>query len=417
MQGNLYIVDVTNRDGVQAAGFILPKLSKTIINLYLDDFGVFQSEVGFPTLEHERSYINANLELHRLGAIKNMGLSGWCRAIPSDVRVAFENCGGLRHISLSASVSDLMITGKFGGRRQWQDVLKSMDESVRLAKTLGAETVVINAEDASRTEPQRLIDFASAGMQAGADRLRYCDTVGIENPISILKKIEPLVEAVKMPLEVHCHNDMGMAVANSLTAATAIVKAGVDCFINTTINGYGERAGNCDLITAALALRYSQGLAVVLRPSRPLNLTLSWRIARYVSNAFGIGVPVNQPVTGANIFAHESGIHADATIKDYKTYEPYEPFVVGRGERQCIETGRVILTGEYGGLSGLRYVYERLGIEIDSDSEARELLSLVQYANIHTQRPLTDEELLFIYRYPSIASQIVTTPPKKEGRD
>ena len=283
MQGRLYIVDVTNRDGVQGARMILPKLAKTIVNLYLDEFGVFQSEVGFPTLRHEVNYIKANLHLQRLGAIKDMRLGGWCRAIPSDVRLVFENCSELRHLSLSASLSDLMIEGKFGRRRQWQDILNSMCESVRLAKNLGADTVVINAEDASRTETQRLIDFANAGVEAGADRIRYCDTVGIENPISITNKIQTILEAIQTPIEIHCHNDIGMALANSLTAAVSIVKAGVDCYINTTISGYGERAGNCDLFTTALALSYSQGLSETLRPARPLNLTLSWSCLLYTS--------------------------------------------------------------------------------------------------------------------------------------
>ncbi len=147
----IYLIDVTNRDGVQTSRILLSKLAKTMLNIYLDDMGVFQSEVGFPTIRHEVNYVNANLELAEVGAIKRMHLEGWCRAIKDDVELTFKNCPKIKHLNISISTSEVMIQGKFQGRKSWKDVLNSMIEALKTAKALGAETVGVNAEDASRS--------------------------------------------------------------------------------------------------------------------------------------------------------------------------------------------------------------------------------------------------------------------------
>jgi len=112
-KGTVYLIDVTNRDGVQTSRILLPKLSKTMLNIYLDEMGVYQSEIGFPTLKHEINYINANLELAELGVFKRIHLEGWARAIPEDVEIAFKNCPKIKHLNLSVSTSEIMIQGKF----------------------------------------------------------------------------------------------------------------------------------------------------------------------------------------------------------------------------------------------------------------------------------------------------------------
>lgn len=411
MRAKVYLIDVTNRDGVQTSRILLPKLAKTMINLYLDEMGVFQSEIGFPTLKHEVNYINANLELEKAGAFKRIRLEGWCRAITEDVELAFSNCPDMKHINLSVSTSRIMIRSKFQGKKRWTDVLKDMTESVKLAKQLGAKTVGINAEDSSRTDLQRLIEFANAGKEAGADRMRYCDTLGADDPVTIRARIEALGRAVRLPIEMHCHNDLGMAEAVSLAGALGAVDAGVDCFINTTINGYGERCGNCDLVSTVLALKFSRGLARSMQCDRTINPDRSWKIARYASYAFGLPIPINQPGVGANAFAHESGIHADGALKDRRNYELYEPEDVGRGEPELFETGRIITTGEYGGIKGFRHVYDKLGIHFHDDREARSVFNLVQYANLHTQKALTDDELRLLARYPDIICKVLTVNP------
>lgn len=411
MTKEIHFIDVTNRDGVQTSRILLPKLAKTMINLYLDEMGVFQSEIGFPTLRHEKNYINANLELAKAGAFRRIRLEGWCRAIPSDVELAFQNCPDLRHLNLSVSTSDIMIDGKFQGNKSWADIVESMTQSVRLARQLGAETVGINAEDASRTDLARLIDFAIAGREAGADRLRYCDTLGADDPITIYERIRALGLATQFPIEMHCHNDLGMAEAVSVAGALGAAEAGIDCYINTTLNGYGERCGNCDLVSAILALRYSPGLKDKLHTDKNIDLAKSWKIAKYASYAFGLPIPINQPGVGANAFAHESGIHADGALKDRRNYELYDPEDVGRGEPELLETGRVITTGEYGGIKGFRHVYDKLGIHFQSDKEARTILDLVQYANLHNQKPLTDDELRMVASYSDAVRMILTVTP------
>lgn len=408
MTGKVYLIDVTNRDGVQTSRILLPKLSKTMLNIYLDEMGVYQSEIGFPTLKHEVNYINGNLELAKAGAIKRIHLEGWCRAVPDDVRLAFKNCPDIKHLNISMSTSEIMIQGKFQGKKTWKDIVRSMVEAVRTARELGAETVGINAEDASRTELDRLIDFTLAGKEAGADRFRYCDTLGADDPITIYERIKALAVATKFPLEMHCHNDLGMAEAVSCAGAQGCIEAGVDTYINTTINGYGERCGNCDLVATILALKFSHGLSEKAHLDEHVDLEKSWKIAKYASHAFGLPIPINQPGVGANAFAHESGIHADGALKDRRNYELYDPEDVGRGEPELLETGRVITTGEYGGIKGFRHVYDKLGIHFETDDEARRILELAQYANLHTQKPLTDDELRFLATYPDVARKILT---------
>jgi homocitrate synthase NifV len=409
---NIYLIDVTNRDGVQTSRILLSKLAKTMINLYLDEMGIFQSEIGFPTLKHETNYINANLELAKKGAFKSLHLEGWCRAVPEDINLTFKNCPDIKHLNISISTSDIMIDGKFQGKKTWKDVMQSMIEALKVAQDHGAETVGVNAEDASRTETDKLIEFALAAKENGAHRFRYCDTLGADDPITIYQKIKRIAEATQFPLEMHCHNDLGMAEAVSLAGAQGAIESGVDCYINTTINGYGERAGNCDLVSIILALTYSHGFEDKVHLDDKVDLKKAWKMARYASYAFDIPIPIKQVGVGANAFAHESGIHADGALKDRRNYELYDPEDVGRGEPELLQTGRVITTGEYGGLKGFRHVYDDLGIHFESDKEARKILELVQYANLHTQKPLTDDELRFIAKYPAEVSKILMLSPR-----
>jgi homocitrate synthase NifV len=411
MKNKVYLIDVTNRDGVQTSRILLPKLSKTMLNLYLDEMGIYQSELGFPTLKHEVNYINANLELAKAGRIKRLNLQGWCRAVPEDVELALTNCPGMRHLNISTSTSPIMVNAKYRGKKTWNGIVETVTASVRLAKQKGIAKLGLNAEDASRTELGRLIDLAIAGREAGADRFRYCDTLGAEDPITIYERVRTLADAAKLPVEMHCHNDLGMAEAVSLAGARGAVEAGGDAYINTTVNGYGERAGNCDLVSTILALTCSSGLKKAMALDGHVDATRSWKIANYASCAFRIPIPINQPGVGANAFAHESGIHADGALKDRRSYELYDPADVGRGEPELRETGRIITTGEYGGIKGFRHVYDKLGVSFHSDTEARKILGLVQYANLHTQRPLTDDELRLIAAYPDIVAPILTVIP------
>ena len=406
----IYLLDVTNRDGVQTSRICLSKLQKTMINWYLDQMGVFQSEFGFPLTRHETNYLNANLALVKLGGFSRIRLSGWLRATKDDVKTAFKLVPDLKYLNLSISTSDQMIVHKFKGKLDHQSIIQEMQEAVSEAKKLGAAEIGVNAEDASRTNLEYLIEFAHKAKQAGADRIRYCDTLGTDTPFSIYERIKLLAQKVQLPIEVHCHNDLGLVVANSIAGAKAASDAGVDAYINTCVNGMGERAGNADLVSVILALKYGQGMSGYDLDEK-VDLKMAWKICKYASYAFGVPIPINQPGVGANAFAHESGIHADGALKDRRNYELYDYEELGRGEPEIIETGRKITAGEYSGIKGFRNVYEKLEVMFKDDAEATRILELVRYANVHNQKPLVDDELNFIAKYPDIAHKIFTMTP------
>jgi len=416
-KNKVYIIDVTNRDGVQTSRLGLAKLQKTMINIYLNEMGIYQSEFGFPFTNHEINYLKANMELAKMGVLKPIILSGWCRPLINDIKKALEI--GIEHINISISTSQQMVKGKFQGRvvrtpkedPSKPSIIGMTVESVRFARENGIKTIGVNAEDASRTDDDFLIEFATSVKEAGADRIRYCDTLGYDDPFTIYNRIYKLAKEVKIPIEMHCHNDLGMAVACSVAGAKAAIDAGVDAYINTTINGMGERAGNADLVSVILALKKSSGFEKLNLLDERVDLSKAWKIAKYASYAFGVPIPINQPGVGENAFAHESGIHADGALKDRRNYELYDYEELGRGEPEIIETGRKITTGEYGGIKGFRNVYEKLEIEFKDEKEAYKILELVRYANVHTQKPLTNDELRFIARYPEQAKLIFTVIP------
>lgn len=410
----IYFVDVTNRDGVQTSRLGLAKLEKTIINLMLDDMGITQSEFGFPTTQHEINYLNGNLELVKRQAIRTTKLSGWMRGMAADVELSFKNVPNLQYVNLSQSTSEQMIQGKYLGKKTPDDIIFMTKEAVECAKDKGAKIVGVNAEDASRSNIEFLIDYAKEAKKSGADRFRYCDTLGYEDPQTTYNRIFRIAKETQMPIELHFHNDLGMATACSVMGARAAIDAGVDAYINTAINGMGERAGNADLVSCLLACLKSAGFKGKYQIDENIRLDRAWHLAKYTAYAFGVNIPINQPAVGDNAFAHESGIHADGALKDRRNYELYDFEELGRGEPEIIETGRMITTGEYGGIKGFRNVYNNLEIEFKDEHEARNILELARYANVHTQKPLTTSELRFIYYYPDIAAKIMTVSPYYE---
>jgi homocitrate synthase NifV len=408
---SIYLIDVTNRDGVQTAKLGLSKLEKTLINIYLNQIGIFQSEFGFPTTRHESRYLQANLELAEMGVLHPIRLGGWIRAIASDVETTFKLVPKIQHLNLSISTSKQMINGKFGGKKTGHDVISGMVEAVDAARALGARTIGVNAEDASRTDIDFLVRFALAAKEHGADRFRYCDTLGYDNPFTIYDATRILAKNVGIPIELHCHGDLGMAVANSIAGAKGAIDGEQDAYINTTINGIGERAGNADLLAVILAATKSKGFADKYRLAGKIKLTRAAKIAEFASYAFGVPIPINQPGVGANAFAHASGIHADGVLKDPENYELYDFKELGRGKPKFVETGREIIAGQYSGISGFRHIMGRMDVAFSGEEESREILELVRYANVESHRPLVEDELLFIAKYPKIAKKLLTLSP------
>ena len=408
----IYFIDVTNRDGVQTANLGLSKLEKTMINMYLNEMGVFQSEFGFPTTRHESFYLQANLELADMGVLQPMRLEGWIRAVVADVEKAFKLVPNIKHLNLSISTSDQMIQGKFLGKKSREDIVSMMVDAVEAARAHGAESIGVNAEDASRTEIDFLVRFGLAAKEHGAQRLRYCDTLGYDNPFTIYESVKTLAENIGIPIELHCHGDLGLAVATSLAGAKGAIDGGQDAYINTTVNGIGERAGNADLVATVLAVTKSKGFAEKYQLETPIDLTKAWKVSRFASYAFGVPIPMNQPGVGANAFAHSSGIHADGVLKDPENYELYSFDEVGRGDPEFVETGSEICSGEYSGISGFSHIMGQMEVSFDDATQAEEILELARYANVASQRPLVEDELLFIAKYPKIAKKLLTLIPE-----
>jgi isopropylmalate/homocitrate/citramalate synthase len=290
----IHFLDVTNRDGVQTARINLSKFGKTMVNFYLGNLGVAQSEVGFPFLFHEVPYIRANLALAKAGAFGDLRLSGWTRAVVADVEASLPL--GLEHLNLSISTSDQMIRNKFRGRLDRDAVIREMAAATRAAKAAGVATVGVNAEDGSRTDDAYLAEFALAAREAGADRIRYCDTIGGDSPGRIRERFAGLAAAVGIPVETHCHNDLGMAVANSVAGALGDLDAGQDAWVNTCVNGIGERAGNADLLSCILAFRHAFGVADRVELGDDLDLT--W--ARRCRSASRGSAPTPSPTSPAS---------------------------------------------------------------------------------------------------------------------
>jgi homocitrate synthase NifV len=401
----IHFLDVTNRDGVQTARTGLSKFGKTMVNFYLGQLGVAQSEIGFPFLFHEVPYVRAQVALAEAGAFGDLRLSGWCRGVAADVERSLPL--GLDHYNLSISTSDYMIQNKFRGRLDRNAILREMTAAVRVAKAGGVSTVGVNAEDGSRTDDGFLLEFALAAKEAGADRVRYCDTIGGDTPERIRERFAKLASAIGMPVETHCHNDLGMAVANSVSGALGDLDAGQDAWVNTCINGIGERAGNADLLSTILAFRHGFGVAERLAGGSssdgigdPIDLCWARRFGYWASYALGQPLPYNQVGVGRNAFAHESGIHADGALKDHGNYELYDEQSLGPFPQDWHERkGRVVLAGEYGGRAGFQHVLDGLGIAApDGDEDLA--FQVVQLCNAMTGRPLTDDELRLIVRYP-----------------
>src|SRR5215218_6347099 len=362
----IHFLDVTNRDGVQTARVNLSKFGKTMVNFYLGKLGVTQSEAGFPFLFHEVPYLRANLALAKAGAFGDLRLSGWTRAVPGDVEASLPL--GLEHLNLSISTSDQMIVNKFRGRLDRAAVIEQMVAATRLAKAGGVATVGVNAEDGSRTDAGYLSEFATAAREAGADRVRYCDTIGGDSPWRIRERFADL-------------------------------DAGQDAWVNTCVNGIGERAGNADLLSCILAFRHGFDLAGRADLG---DLDLSWarRFGLWAAYAFGQPLPPGQPGVGANAFAHESGIHADGALKDRHNYELYDDDTLGPFPHDwTAREGQVVLTGEYGGKAGFRHVLDGLGIELAPGDEEL-AFKLVHLTNAATGRPLTDDELRLLATWP-----------------
>jgi len=363
------IDDTTLRDGEQTAGVVFSHQEKLDIAQMLDEIGVHQIEAGIPEM--------GGSEQSAIEKIAHMGLQasvlGWCRAVRSSVDAALA-CG-VDAVAISISTSDIHIEHKLQKSRQW--VIDAMTQNVLHAKQQGVRHVSVNAEDASRSDLEYLVEFGLAAKQAGADRLRFCDTVGIMEPFSTYDMVKELIARAGLPIEMHTHNDFGLATANALAG----IRAGAT-FVNTTVNGLGERAGNAALEEVAMALKHLHKLEM------PVEMGKLRRLSEMVAKASARDIPIWKAIVGANVFAAESGIHADGILKNPMNYEAFSPEEVG--------LQRQILIGKHSGTHSIRNKFQEYGITLSDDLAALVLERVRQYS-VERKRSLFDKELMQIY--------------------
>jgi homocitrate synthase NifV len=362
----MWLVDTTLRDGEQTPGVVFSLDDKIAIARSLADAGLQELEIGTPAMgEDEISAIQAVTRL-----MLPCRLTVWCRAIAQDIDQAIRTGAEAIHISLPVSAIQLHAMKK---SRTW--VLRGIEKMVAYARP-HFNYVSIGAQDASRADPAFLARCAKAAQRAGADRLRLADTVGVWNPFQTHSIISDLRQSVpNLAIGFHGHNDLGMATANSVAAAVAGAAS-----VDVTVNGLGERAGNAALEEVVMGLRVST------HKTCGINARRLYGLSTLVAQASGRPIPANKPITGANVFCHESGIHVCALLADHRTYEPFQPEEVGRSERQMV-------VGKHSGSAAIRHLLADQGIDINQN-EAEKLLAQVRTASASKTGPITPEILI-----------------------
>ena len=360
------IFDTTLRDGEQTPGVSVNPDQKVQIAIRLDELGVDAIEAGFPIVSHG--------EMQAIKTTVKQGLRaevcGLARTIESDIDAALE-CD-LSYVHTFIATSDIHMKYKLKMSRE--QVLEKAINAVEYSKKHGLK-VEFSAEDATRSDREFLIKVFNAVKEAGADRVDIPDTVGYATPQYVGELVREVTAATGLPVSVHCHDDFGLAVANSIAG----INAGAAC-AHVTINGLGERAGNASLEEFVMALQ------CLFNKSHGIRTELLYDVSKFVSNTMGIIVQPNKAIIGENAFGHESGIHTHGVISNPLTYEPISPELVGRK--------RWLQAGKHAGAHGIRAMLEEFGIK-PTDEELKVIVEK-QKDIADKGKPITTSDLLSI---------------------
>lgn len=357
------------REGEQSPGVSFTAAEKVRIAELLVGLGVTACEIGTPAMggpeaEAVDALIAASLDIQ---------LIGWNRGRRSDLETSLGH--GLTSVHIGLPASDHHLDRKFKQSRDW--VIATMQENVAFAKEGGA-WVSVSAEDSGRADIDFLVEYARAVREAGADRMRVSDTVGVLNPYKAEELFRTLTTEVEgLAFQAHMHNDYGLATANVLAAVRGGAK-----HVHATLNGLGDRAGIAALEEVVMVLKDHAGIDLGVVTERLAEA------CDFVAEASGRAIPANKAVVGVSMFQHESGIHVDGVLTVPDAFEAFRPEEVGRS--------REIVIGKHTGSGAVQWVLSEQGIEADR-ADLSSLVNDLRYRSVALGRALRPEEVLEMY--------------------